>query len=60
MIIKFFQLFYVDLNPNENNKAVFDIREIADCKITIKPPENPRGIHQCIKCQQVENTKKNL
>lgn len=45
--IKTFSLFCVDLVQKENNKAIFDIKELTDRKITIEPPKKNNSIPQC-------------
>lgn len=56
-IIKYFPLFYVDLMPKENNKEVFEIKDLLHCKITIESPKKVNGIPQCTNCQQLGHTK---
>lgn len=56
-VIKYFPLFYVDILQKENNKEVFNIKELLHCKITIEPPKKARGIPQCTNCQQLGHTK---
>ena len=52
-----FPLFYVDIKQNENNKSVFNITELLDCKIRIEPPHKTNNIPQCTNCQQLGHTK---
>lgn len=55
--IKAFPLFYVDLVQNENNKNIYEIKYLVDCKITIEPPKKNNSIPQCTNCQQLGHTK---
>jgi len=56
-IIKHFPLFYVDLQQSENNKAIYEIKTLLYCKVTIEPPRKVTGIPQCTNCQQLGHTK---
>lgn len=56
-IIKNFPLFYVDILQKENNKEIFEIKDLLHCKVTIEPPNKVRGIPQCTNCQQLGHTK---
>ncbi|KAL4089380.1 hypothetical protein QTP88_024426 [Uroleucon formosanum] len=50
-------LFFVDLEPDENNNDVFDITSILHTKIKIEESHKQRQIPQCIKCQSYGHTK---
>lgn len=52
-----FPLFYVDIRQKENNKSVFDIKELLNCKVRIEPPKKTNAIPQCTNCQQLGHTK---
>lgn len=54
---KAFPLFYIDLKQKDNNKEVFNIRNLAYCTVKIEPPKKTRGIPQCTNCQQLGHTK---
>jgi len=46
-------LFFVDLEPADNNKDIYDITAIQNKIITVEPPRvNKKHIPQCIRCQQ--------
>lgn len=51
-------LFFVDLEPKENNKDIFNIEYIMHQKITFEAPHTKREIPQCSKCQRYGHTKK--
>lgn len=57
IIIKKFPLFLVDMNQKENNKEIFNIKNLLHCKVTVEAPKQVRGIPQCINCQQLGHTK---
>lgn len=54
---KDFPLFYIDLKQKDNNKEVFNIKNLAYCTVKIEPPKKTRGIPQCTNCQQLGHTK---
>lgn len=56
-VLKTFPLFYVDIVTKENNKNVFEIKEILHCRVTVEPPKKVNGIPQCTNCQQLGHTK---
>lgn len=45
-------LFFVDLEPSENNKDVYKIRYLQNKVILIEPPRKVNGIIQCVRYQQ--------
>lgn len=51
-------LFLVELEPNDNNKDIYKIREINNSIITFEPPYKKRDIPQCRRCQQHGHTSK--
>jgi len=56
-IIKKFPLFLIELKQKENNKEIFNIKNLLHCKVTIEAPNQKKGIPQCIQCQQLGHTK---
>jgi hypothetical protein len=50
-------MFFVDLKPAPNNKTIFDVEILNQCKIKFEPPRNKREIAQCINCQRYGHTK---
>jgi len=56
-IRKTFPLFFIDLKQKENNKDVFNIKNLAHCVVKIEPPNKNKGIPQCTNCQQLGHTK---
>lgn len=52
-----FPLFSVEIKQKENNKDIFNIKYLAQCKVTIEPPKKANIIPQCTNCQQLGHTK---
>lgn len=50
-------LYFVDLDPNTNNDAIFEIDSLLYSKIKVEEPRKKRQIVQCVKCQQYGHTK---
>lgn len=50
-------MFFVDLEPHQNNKTIYDLRYIYRTKVTIEPPRKKRGIVQCMRCQEYGHSK---
>jgi hypothetical protein len=50
-------MFFVDLKPAPNNKDIFNVEYIQQCKIKFKPPEHKRDIAQCANCQRYGHNK---
>lgn len=50
-------MFYVDLEPSENNKEVYNLRAINNQIIKVEPPRRNHSIVQCTRCQQYNHTK---
>ena len=44
-------LFFVDLEPNEDNKLIYKKSYLQNCKILVEPPNKNRDIPQCTRCQ---------
>lgn len=50
-------LFFVDLEPKQNNSEVFQIDTLCYCKIKIEEPHKQRSIVQCKRCQEYGHTR---
>jgi hypothetical protein len=50
-------LFFVDLEPKENNKDIYDLQYLYNTKIRVEPPRNRREIVQCTRCQDYGHSK---
>lgn len=50
-------LFFVDLEIEENNRDIFDVKSILYTKIKIEEPHKQRQIPQCLNCQSYGHTK---
>jgi len=44
-------LFFVDLEPQANNKEIFNLQFLGNIKITTEAPHKNRNIVQCQRCQ---------
>jgi len=49
-------LFFVDLKPGPNNKAIYLIETLHYTKVKFEPPRPKRTIPQCSKCQRYGHT----
>jgi len=51
-------LFFVDLQPAESNKEIYNIKALQNKIIQLKPPRvNKNHIIQCMRCLQYGHTK---
>lgn len=50
--------FYIDLEPKENNKEIYNIEYLMHQKIIFEAPHTKREIPQCSKCQRYGHTKR--
>jgi hypothetical protein len=50
-------LFFIDLEPKENNKTIYDIEFLCNMKITVEAPRQKKHIVQCTRCQSYGHTK---
>lgn len=50
-------MFFVDLDPDPNNKTVYDIKHINQAIVKIEPPLRTNDFVQCHRCQQYGHTK---
>ena len=50
-------MFFLDLDPNPNNKQIYDLRYINNAVVKIEPQRKINDIVQCHRCQQYGHTK---
>jgi hypothetical protein len=50
-------IFFIDLYPAPNNKDIFNIEFLQQCKIQFEPPRHARDLAQCANCQRYGHTK---
>lgn len=50
-------MFFVDIDPNSNNKEIFNIRSINNAIIEVEAPKKFDDIAQCFRCQEFGHTK---
>lgn len=50
-------MFIVEVESNPNNKSIYNIKSLLNCRISFEPPRPKREIPQCAKCQQYGHTK---
>jgi hypothetical protein len=50
-------MFFVDLKPAPNNKDIFKVEYLQQCRITFEPPKPKREIAQCANCQRYGHTR---
>lgn len=50
-------MFYVDLEPNTNNKDIYKVELFMHLRVKFEPPRQKREIVQCTKCQRFGHTK---
>jgi hypothetical protein len=51
-------LFFVDLEPAQNNKKIYEVTDIQNRTVKIEPPHSSKtNITQCMRCQQYGHTK---
>jgi hypothetical protein len=50
-------MFFLDLKPAFNDKDIFDVEFLQECKIKFEPPKQKREIAQCSNCQRYGHTK---
>lgn len=50
-------MFYVDLEPNNNNKMIYEVRYLLNAVVKIEPPLKINDIVQCYRCQQFGHSK---
>jgi hypothetical protein len=52
-----FGLFFINLLPAPNNKDIFNVQYLQQCKIQFEPSRHKREIAQCTNCQRYGHTK---
>lgn len=50
-------LFFVDLEPADNNKKIYEVQYLMHMKISVEPPRKNTSIAQCTRCQNYGHTK---
>ena len=50
-------LFLIELEPRNNNKEIYDIKQILNTIVTVETPRHKKDIPQCMRCQQYGHTK---
>lgn len=50
-------MFTIELLPKDNNKQIYDIKGLLNCRVIFEPPRPKRSIPQCSNCQQYGHTK---
>lgn len=50
-------LFFVDLEPQDNNKDIYDVQFLLNSKIRVEPPRKKTYIIQCTRCQEYGHSK---
>lgn len=50
-------IFFVDLEPNKNNKEIFKVSYLGQMKVTFEAPYKKKEIMQCKRCQRFGHTK---
>lgn len=50
-------LFFVDLEPAENNSTIYDLRSLLNQSIKVESPRPRKDVIQCQRCQQFNHTR---
>ena len=50
-------LWFVDLEPKDNNKAIYDLRYLQQTKVLVEAPKPRRELIQCKRCQRFGHTR---
>lgn len=50
-------MFFVDIQPAENNKKIYEIDRLLNYIVSFEPPKLKRQIPQCARCQRYGHTK---
>jgi hypothetical protein len=48
-------MFFVELKPTLNNKDIFNVEYIQQCKIKFEPHKHKRDVAQCASCGHTKN-----
>ncbi len=49
-------MFFVDLEPNTNNKAIYELKTLLHMRIVVESPKPKHSEVQCERCQQLGHT----
>lgn len=49
-------LFFVDLEPQDNNKDIYQLKKLSHQIIKVEPPKKTKGVPQCKNCQLFGHT----
>lgn len=50
-------MFFVDIDPKQNNKDIFELRSFENAVIKVEQPRKIEDIVQCYRCQEFGHTK---
>lgn len=50
-------MFFIDIKLAANNKDIYKVESLCNCKIKFEPPNKKREIPQCQRCQRYGHTK---
>jgi PAX-interacting protein 1 len=50
-------MFYIDLEPQHNNKDIYNLQYLSNMKRMVEPPNKDRTIIQCTRCQLYGHSK---
>jgi hypothetical protein len=50
-------LLFIDLEPKENNKSIYEMKYLCNVKITAEAPRKKNCTVQCTRCQFYGHTK---
>lgn len=50
-------LFFLDLEPADNNKDIYNLNYLINLKISVEPPHKSSQLVQCTRCQNYNHTK---
>lgn len=50
-------MFFLDLEPKDNNKEIYDLTSIHNAIVVVEPPRKTRDLPQCHRCQQFGHTR---
>jgi PAX-interacting protein 1 len=51
-------MFYIELEPKGNNKDIYNVDTLLQCRVKFEPPHQKREVPQCNRCQRYGHTKK--
>lgn len=50
-------MFYVEIKPDVNNKQIYNIKHLLQCKVNFELPHRKREIPQCANCRRYGHTR---